>query len=143
MFGNRSGRDWSTGTALAVLVCSLLSVFLPDQELSAADRVPWTTGTVTGSPDPPPAFRTALRYPKLKFRQPLLIRTDAKADRIWICEQNGRVFSFEDDRNVAAPDLFLDLQADFDKLVLHATAKRIGAVYGLAFHPRYPEVPYC
>lgn len=106
-------------------------------------REPWTTSRVTGSPDPPPALRTVLRFPQLKFEHPLLLRRDSASRRLWVAEQPGRIRSFPDNDAVTATDLFVDLRASWSQLTPHTSASGVGAVYGLAFHPDYPRVPVC
>ncbi|MEZ6058755.1 MAG: PQQ-dependent sugar dehydrogenase [Planctomycetaceae bacterium] len=106
-------------------------------------RKPWTTNKVSGSPEPPPPLKTVVRFPNLKLDQPLLIESDPAGKRLWVASQNGSVHSFLDNRDVSEPDLFVDLQAVFDQLTPHPTAKRIGAAYGLVHHPEYPKVPVC
>lgn len=127
----------------AVLVSGMVRVALGGEADADGQRTAWTSGRVTGSPDPPPPYRTAPRFPKLRFERPLLVRSDPAGHRLWVGEQAGRVFSFPDEREIDAADLFVDLAARFDDLVPHPTATRIGAFYGLAFHPQYPDVPYC
>jgi putative heme-binding domain-containing protein len=124
-------------------VAAGLAMFACTQSAVQAQRVPWTTGSVTGSPDPPPAFRTSRKYQHLKFDGPLMVRTDPTLQRIWICQRDGKVFSFAAHRDVDHADLFLDAAGSLAQLTPHDTPARIGYVYGLAFHPQYPSVPYC
>jgi putative heme-binding domain-containing protein len=102
-------------------------------------RVPWTTSRVTGSPEPPHPYTIERAFPKLQFKNPLLM---ARAgDRFFVGEHAGKIFSFPDDQNAAKADLFLDLTTElrWDK----ARFKNIDAVYGLAFHPKFAENHYC
>jgi putative heme-binding domain-containing protein len=106
-------------------------------------RKPWITSRVHGSPEPSPPFVNVRRFPELRFERPLLVRGGAGDGRIWVVEQGGKVFSFVDNDSVNSPDLFVDLAAEYERLTLHAGAAGVDSVYGLAFHPRYPDVPYC
>ena len=50
-------------------------------------RVPWTTSRVKGTPEPPPAYRTEVAFPKLKFAEPLELATAPGSDRLFIAER--------------------------------------------------------
>src|SRR5437016_11285137 len=70
-------------------------------------RIPWTTSRVTGSPEPPHPFTIERAFPKLQFKNPLLM---ARAgDRFFVGEHAGKIFSFRDAQNVPKADLFFDL----------------------------------
>jgi putative heme-binding domain-containing protein len=102
-------------------------------------RVPWTTSRVTGSPEPPHPYAIERTFPKLQFKNPLLM---ARAgERFFVGEHAGKIFSFPDDQKAAKADLFLDLTTElrWDK----SHFKNIDAVYGLAFHPKFAENHYC
>ena len=120
----------------------MLSV-APAQEFSPARRTPWTTSRIVGSPEPPPPLKQTLRFPNLKFEQPLYIERDPGNSRLWVITREAAVFSFPDDKAVAQPDLFVDLTHVFEKLTPHDSATAVKNAYGLAFHPKYPEVPVC
>src|SRR5260221_341281 len=49
--------------------------------------VPVTTSTVVGSPDPPPPFRVAHVFPKLKINFPIAIRRQPGTDRLVVIDQ--------------------------------------------------------
>ena len=106
-------------------------------------RIAWTTSRIVGSPEPPPPYRQVLRYPQLKFHQPLYINADPAQQRIWVATRNGKIWSFADRQDVAAADLFFDFRAGFEELTPHATATKVNSTLGLAFHPDYPRVPLC
>src|SRR5262245_28955476 len=91
-------------------------------------RVPWTTSRVTGSPEPPPPYRTENAFPKLKFDEPLDMEAAPQADRLFVIERYGKIFSFPNDSKVEKPDLFLDL----DKVL-----------YGFACHPQFEKNGFC
>ena len=109
----------------------------------ASGRPLWTTSKISGSPEPPPPLKQVVRYPNLKFSQPLYIERDPADLRMWVVTRDAKVLSFPDRRDVSAADLFIDLREDFEKLAPHDSAKRVNSAYGLAFHPEYPKVPVC
>ncbi|MCP4169885.1 MAG: c-type cytochrome [Fuerstiella sp.] len=129
----------------ATIVFPLSAAFLlsvaPAQEIT--ERTPWTMSRIVGSPEPPPPLKQTLRFPNLKFDQPLYLERDPDNSRLWVITREGAVFSFPDDREVSEPDLFVELAQVFDQLTPHESAKAVRNAYGLAFHPQYPEVPVC
>ncbi|MEZ6126299.1 MAG: PQQ-dependent sugar dehydrogenase [Planctomycetaceae bacterium] len=114
-----------------------------DDPATSGNRSPWTSSHLTGSPDPPPPLKTALRFPHLKFDQPLSLETDPALQRLWVVTRRGQVVSFPDDPAVRQSDLFVDLAEEFPHLASHEGASGVGNAYGIAFHPKYPEVPVC
>jgi uncharacterized repeat protein (TIGR03806 family) len=90
-------------------------------------RVPWTTSRIKGSPDPPTPYRTERVFPGLKFREPLALAFAREADRWFVAERYGKIYSFPNAADTERADLFLDLG-------------RI--VFGLALHPRFAENGY-
>ena len=105
-------------------------------------RMPWTTSRLTGTPEPPPPYRIERAFPKLTFKNPLLMRNLPGTDRLFVGEHSGKIFSFPNDQSVAKADLFLDpvkeLQS-WDK----TKVKGIDTVYALAFHPKFAKNRYC
>jgi putative heme-binding domain-containing protein len=100
----------------------------PEQkQTKAGKRVPWTTSRITGSPEPPPPYRTERVFPKLKFNLPVLMARVPGSGRLVVGELRGAIWSFPNDQDCARPDLFLDL----GKLPGH------WRTYGLAFHPNF------
>ncbi len=97
---------------------------------TAAVRTPWTSSHVAGSPEPPPPYAIEPAFPALRFDRPVVIAAARGSDRLFVGEQGGKVFSFPNDAGAAKADLVIDL------------ARRppgFTALYGLAFHPRFPE----
>jgi uncharacterized repeat protein (TIGR03806 family) len=106
---------------LAVL---LLCAFLG----AAAERTPWTSSRITGSPEPPSPYTIEPAFPNLKFDNPVELVRAPGSDRLFVMELNGKVFSFPNRRDVARPDLFADLKADLEGV--HQS-------YGMVFHPGF------
>ena len=93
-------------------------------------RTAWTTSRITGSPEPPPPYQIVRAFPKLSFKNPLLLTTAPGIKRFFVCEQAGKIFSFPLDPNVDKADLVLDLRAEregWDK----AKVRSVGDLYGL------------
>lgn len=93
-------------------------------------RVPWTTSTVKGTPDPPTPYQTERVFQKLQFLEPLAMTHEPATDRLFVAEYLGKIYSFPadpTDQSIDKADLFFDL----DKIV-----------YGLAVHPKFAENGY-
>src|SRR4051794_6691269 len=108
---------------VALLNLFFLRVFLPSdagqskkdtasKPFGISKRIPWMTANVKGSPEPPPLYKTERAFPKLTFKNPLLLTTAPGINRFFVCEQAGKIFSFPIDPNVAAADLVIDLSKE-------------------------------
>jgi glucose/arabinose dehydrogenase len=113
------------------------------QPFGIAARPPWTTSRVTGTPEPPPPYRTERVFPKLKFANPVLLAAAPGTDRLFVAEQKGKLFSFRPDPACEAPDLFLDLPREIKTIDPAGAIRGVGEVYGLAFHPDFAKNRYC
>jgi len=111
----------------------------PGQQSSkrpAADsrRVPWTQSRLTGSPEPRPGYRLQRVFPRLKFKQPVVLTTAPGIDRWFLAELDGAIRSFpQNNRSTDQTDLFIDVSQQIPD------ATRI---YGLTFHPRFQQNHY-
>ena len=90
-------------------------------------RVPWTTSRIIGTPEPPPPYRTAQVFPKLKFSEPLAMSLIPGSNRLLLVERRGKIFTFENSPTVEKADLLLD------------TGK---STYGAALHPEFQTNGY-
>src|SRR5262249_44726414 len=75
-------------------------------------------------------------------KNPLLMVRMPNSDRFCVGEHAGKLFSFRNDQDAAKADLMLDLTTelhDWDK----SRVKGVGAVYALAFHPKFAKNRYC
>src|SRR4051812_17139827 len=111
-------------TRVAALALLLL---LGSTPATPAQRVPWTTSRITGSPEAPPAYRTERVFPGLKFDQPVTIVRVPGTKRLLVAELMGKVFTFPDDPQASRPDLLLDL----------GQVPGHWRTYGVAFHPDF------
>jgi putative heme-binding domain-containing protein len=131
----RSIRSFS----LLVLACAGCAA----EETQPPKRVPWTTGKVTGSPEPPPPYTAPRAFAGAKFYHPLLISRMPGSDLIFIGEQDGKISSVDPKAPDAKPILFVDLKANYKTLKSHPGAKEFEFVYGLAFHPKFIANHFC
>ncbi len=121
----------------------LLLVLLASRSLDAGDpsrpfgldrRVPWTTSAITGSPDPPPPYSVQRVFPKLSFKNPVILTGAPGTDRLFVVELSGKIFTF----TPGQPHSSADLAADLSPAITGLTQ-----VYGLAFHPDFQTNRQC
>jgi putative heme-binding domain-containing protein len=93
-------------------------------------RVPWTTSRFKGTPDAPPPYAVEPAFPKLVFDRPVLLAQPPQSRDLVVAELGGKVLSFPEDPGAGRAELALDLAA---------RGQPFGALYGLAFHPRFAE----
>lgn len=105
-------------------------------------RKPWTTSKVTGSPEPPPKFKAARVFPNVKFNHPLLVTRCPGTDRLFVGEQEGVLYSIKPEPTAKA-ELFFDLRKELKTIDKLPTAKGLGEMYGLVFHPKFTENQFC
>ena len=104
-------------------------------------RVPLTTSKVVGSPDPPPPYRTVNAFPKLRFDHPLHLTAAPDSDRLFVCEQGGKIFSFPNRPDVPSADVFFDVRKRADADLPPGVV--FDNLYALAFHPKFATNRQC
>jgi putative heme-binding domain-containing protein len=104
-------------------------------------RVPWTTSHITGSPEPPTPYKVERVFPKLTFKNPLLLANAPGTDRLFVGEQAGKLYSFRKPSDHA--DLFFDLTTELHSWDPKSNVRGVGALYGLTFHPQFAKTRYC
>ncbi len=105
-------------------------------------RIPWTTSRVVGSPDPAPPYRAVNAFPNIKFHHPLLLVAAPGSERLFVAEEDGKLFSFRNSPDAKA-ELFFDVKAEFKTLKQTPGATEFDKLYGLVFHPKFAENRYC
>ncbi|MFP6887065.1 MAG: hypothetical protein VB997_05860, partial [Opitutales bacterium] len=77
----------------------------------AAERVPWTTSRVTGSPEPPPPYFAEVVWPHLRFDNVLDVAHLPSGRRIFLVGRKGEILSLPDDLGAEKPEpvIFGDL----------------------------------
>lgn len=86
------------------------------------ERRPWTTSRLSGSPEPPPPYRTERILPQVTFKLPVDLALAPGSDRLFVLEQKGKIYAVDADRS----DLFLDLG-------------EVGDAYALTFDPDFEK----
>ncbi|HEX6987774.1 MAG TPA: PQQ-dependent sugar dehydrogenase, partial [Planctomycetaceae bacterium] len=140
--GRRSLR--LTVAALAVMVVTGPTVvFATEDAATVPPRKPWTTSRVVGSPDPPPPYRAVDAFPNLRFEKPVHITHAPGTDRLFVCQEQGKIFSFPNRPDVKRADLFFDPAAELTNIGLTPGATGVAGTYALAFHPKFAENRFC
>ena len=132
---------------LGFAVISLVGLFgqsRPEEktEKAASKRKPWTTSKITGSPEPPPKFKSVRVFPEAKFHHPALIARCPGTDRLFVGEQEGYLYSLANKPD-ARKELFFDLRKEVKTVDKLPGAKEVGELYGLVFHPKFAENRHC
>lgn len=112
------------------------------EPLPAPKRDPWLTSRVTGSPEPPPAYRTVRAFPHLKFQEPVVITHAPGCDRLFVVERQGKVYSFPSGTG-SQPDLAIDLRRELPSIDPAGPSSGVGSAYGLTFHPDFARNRHC
>jgi putative heme-binding domain-containing protein len=115
----------------------------PRRHIGIPNRVPWATSRVTGTPDPPLPYKLERAFPKLTFKNPLLLVPIPGATRWVVGENAGKLLSFPNDDAVSKADLFLDLTTEIHSWDPKGRVKDVAAVYGLVFHPQFARNRFC
>ena len=92
-----------------------------------AERIPWTTSRVVGTPDPPLPYHVQKTFSKLQLTNPVYIEGEPGTDHLLVVQQNGKIFRFESQSDVETTELLLDPGRE---------------TYGLTFHPDYAQNGY-
>jgi glucose/arabinose dehydrogenase len=95
-------------------------------------RVPLTTSTVVGSPDPPPPYRVKRVYPDLKVSYPIAVRHQPGSDCLLFITQlnpyaRTLIRRVKDEPDVKDAETLLDLD---------------GVAYDITFHPDFAKNGY-
>jgi glucose/arabinose dehydrogenase len=121
----------------AVLPALLLSLFSPGGGISSGISGEISEGISGGSPakaPDAPQHELEVAFPNLHFTRPLaLVDPRDGAGRLYVVEQRGRIYAFENRPDVKEARLFLDISGR-----VNSKGNEEGLL-GLAFHPRFRE----
>jgi putative heme-binding domain-containing protein len=132
----------SPAAGLVVALVAIISLSSHLGEAKAADRTPWSTSRVTGSPEAPPPFQVERAFPSLKFTSPVDMAFAPGSDRIFVAEQGGKVRSFVPAADVTTTDLAIDLRQTVTNWKAVPRSTGFDSLLGIAFHPRFAENHY-
>jgi putative heme-binding domain-containing protein len=136
-------RRWFALPLAAVLLVWFLRADEPKKAAgSPVRRTPWTTSKITGSPEPPPPFKSARVFPNVKLKNPVLIARAPGSERLFVGEQDGVLYSIANQPDAKA-EAFFNLKTEVKTISKSKGAVGIGELYGLVFHPKFEENRYC
>lgn len=121
-------------SSLFVTLTFLLNICYAQNDSGITSRTPWTKSSVTGSPESPLPYITVPAFPKLKFQRCIDVAVPSGSDRIFVLEQNGRLWSFLPSADVAEPDPVFNVME---------SESEFRNTYAVTFHPRFQENRYC
>jgi uncharacterized repeat protein (TIGR03806 family) len=101
-------------------------------EFGLAERTPWTTSKLVGSPEPPSPYLVERVFPALSFDQPCEMAAVPGTNRLAVIELKGKIYSFENRDDVTNDDRALMVD-------VAALDPKFHRAYGIAFHPQYAE----
>jgi len=87
----------------------------------------WTTNHIHGTPDPPDPYATEDAFPKLKLHEPLSVAMVPGTNLFGVATRPGKLYTFENRRDVDRAELLLDLGK---------------TTYGIVFHPQFAQQRY-
>ena len=121
-----------------VLVLTLETTLLAQasEVESSSPRVPWTESRIQGTPEPPHPYLLVPAFPNLRFNDPMQVRWSPELKRYFVCELQGKIWSFVPEEDVASADLVADLKRDiqsFDPV----RSNGLHEVYSIAFDPDF------
>ncbi len=102
-----------------------------------ADRVKWTTGKITGSPEAPPPYAAPRVYQNAKFYHPLLVQSMPGLPYMAVAEQDGKLWAVDSSKPNDKPSQIVDLKANQGKLAKNPNAKEFEFLYGFTCHPKF------
>ena len=89
------------------------------------ERTPWTTSRLKGSPEPPPPYQTRQIFSNLHFKEPVAIVPAPSLRRYFVCEHEGKIFSFVDQPDVPGAELAVDLRKQVQTVQLCPGAAKV------------------
>ncbi|HVE42503.1 MAG TPA: PQQ-dependent sugar dehydrogenase [Planctomycetota bacterium] len=113
------------------------------QDGAPADRVPWTTSRLTGSPEPPPPLRSELAFPKLKFTQPVALVPFPGGKRYVLVQEKGVLYTFRNDPACEKPDLFIDLTKEIKGWEKVERCRGVKQSFSIVFDPQFEKNRLC
>jgi putative heme-binding domain-containing protein len=123
-------RPLLAALAVAIVIGTATATATDSPPPPGEPRKPWTSSRVFGTPEPPLPFVDERRFPVLTFTNALETALAPGVNRLFIVQQDGKVFSVPDDDSAARADLFIDLKQ---------ANRELRNTYGLVFHPRFAE----
>ncbi len=127
---------------IGLLLLALGSIASFPSAAEPPKRTPWTTGKITGSPEPPPPFKAVDAFPNARFKNPLLMARMPGNGRMYVGEQSGKIFALPETKD-GKPALLVDLPKELRNIKALKDAEVFENLYGMAFHPDFAKNRTC
>jgi len=125
--------------AFPVVLLGLVQQVQADEAVNPARRIPWTTSLVTGSPEPPPKYKSVRVFPNVQFKNPVTIEMPPGDPRWWVSEPEAKLYVVTPTADGGRADLIADLNRDLQLTGKDGEKLRVTYIYGVAFHPKFAE----
>jgi putative heme-binding domain-containing protein len=126
---------WAMSLVLALtLETTLLAQFTVAD--NSPRRIPWTTSRIQGTPEPPHPYLLVPAFPNLRFSDPMQVRWSPALKRYFVCELQGKIWSFAPEEDVASADLVVDLKREI-KSFDPARSNGLHETYSIALDPDF------
>lgn len=124
-----------TGPALLLLALTATIRAQEPKVVGIANRVPWTSSRLVGSPEPPLPYTVVPTYTKQTFRSAIYVVPEPGTDRLWVVQAGPKPepFSAEIVRIAADP------ASDESEVLLDLPR---WLIYSVCFHPDYARNGY-
>lgn len=114
---------------LVLVVAFLMSAAVAGEAVVRPTTRPWLD-MPQAPPTPTGALTPTIAFPHLTFQGPVTMILAPRSNRFYVCEREGRIWSFENDPSTTTKTLVLDLSAQCQGL-------DDCGLMGLAFHPDF------
>lgn len=126
----------STFVVFLAVVCQSTLAQENDRPSGIANRVPWTTSRVFGTPEPPVPYMTEPVLEQLRFENPVDLMAVPGTSDLLMVEVGGKLKTFS---TVSQINLAADLSTLPDAAAIGAAFK----TYGFVFHPNFQQNHLC
>lgn len=113
---------------LALRFFSLIFFCVAADSAVAAPRTPWTTGRVSGSPNPPAPYVVQRVFPQLDFENAVDLSFAPGTEMLFVAEQSGKLWAVDTKQQPPRRQLAFDLRPHH---------RPFDSVLGFTFHPGF------
>ncbi|MGL6076326.1 MAG: PQQ-dependent sugar dehydrogenase [Fimbriiglobus sp.] len=98
----------------------------------------WVNDRLVGSPEAAPPYKLVNAFPKLQFKNPVLITAEPGSKRLYVAEQAGDIYSFENSPD-AKKTLVFNPSKELKNFQLTPKATEFDTTFGFVFHPDFAK----
>ncbi len=107
-----------------------ITIWLASVTVLNAERIPWTSGNVQGSPEPPSPYTVERLFPELEIQRPVEFMFAPGSQDLFIATERAQIWHVDTTTSPANQHLVADMKEHFEKP---------GNVLGFAFHPKFDQ----